>query len=199
MGVQMKTAIDADFFRNITTYERSINLFLRVMDGLNMKPVMHEFVADTELKGNEYLQQLSDTKKIEIIHYKDYIEDTDQDDYEKYFIAAFERINKYDFPNNQDIYRYAEPDESLGEIRSLYMARKMGYRYFMSDDADAKLIAKNFFLTKSRVDVQSLFEVLTICKEKNIGLQWKDINPTVCNAMLKRQDKVNKLKELYNG
>ena len=67
------------------------------------------------------------------------------------------------------------------------------------NDADAKLIAKNIFLTKSRVDVQSLFEVLTICKEKNIGLQWKDINPTVCNAMLKRQDKVNKLKELYNG
>lgn len=38
-----------------------------------------------------------------------------------------------------------------------------------------------------------------ICKEKNIGLQWKDINPTVCNAMQKRQDKVNKLKGLYNG
>lgn len=93
----------------------------------------------------EILQQLSDTKKIDVIHYKDYIEDTDQNDYVKYFIAAFERINKYDFPNNQDIYKYAEPDESLGEIRSLYMARKIGYQYFMSDDADARLIAKNFF------------------------------------------------------
>lgn len=199
MSVQMKTAIDADFFRNITTYEHGINLFLRVMEGLNMKPVMHEFVAETELKGNEYLRQLSDTKKIEVIHYKDYIEDTDQNNYAKYFITAFERINKYDFPNNQDIYKYAEPDESLGEIRSLYMARKMGFQYFMSDDADARLIAKNFFSTKSRVDVRSLFEVLMICKEKNIGLQWKDINPTVCNAMQKRQDKVNRLKELYNG
>ncbi len=79
------------------------------------------------------------------------------------------------------------------------MARKMGFQYFMSDDADARLIAKNFFSTKSRVDVRSLFEVLMICKEKNIGLQWKDINPTVCNAMQKRQDKVNKLKGLYNG
>ncbi|MCI8966527.1 MAG: hypothetical protein HFH75_02920 [Lachnospiraceae bacterium] len=124
MSVQMKTAIDADFFRNITTYEHGINLFLRVMEGLNMKTVMHEFVAETELKGNEYLRQLSDTKKIEVIHYKDYIEDTDQNNYAKYFITAFERINKYDFPNNQDIYKYAEPDESLGEIRSLYMARK---------------------------------------------------------------------------
>ncbi len=68
MSVQMKTAIDADFFRNITTYEHGINLFLRVMEGLNMKPIMHEFVAETELKGNEYLRQLSDTKKIEVIH-----------------------------------------------------------------------------------------------------------------------------------
>jgi len=38
------------------------------MEGLNMKPIMHEFVAETELKGNEYLRQLSDTKKIEVIH-----------------------------------------------------------------------------------------------------------------------------------
>lgn len=31
MGVQMKTAIDADFFRNIATFEHGINLFLRVI------------------------------------------------------------------------------------------------------------------------------------------------------------------------
>lgn len=79
------------------------------------------------------------------------------------------------------------------------MARKMGYKYFMSDDADAKLIAKNYFTDKKRVDVQSLFEVLMICKEKNIGIQWEDINSTVCNAMQKRQDKVKKLKEVYDG
>lgn len=58
-------------------------------------------------------------------------------------------------------------------------------------------IAKNFFTSKKKVEVKSLFDILVMCKERNTKLQWKDINPTVSNAMEKRQDKVNKLKELY--
>lgn len=198
MDEQIKVVIDADFFLNITEYEHGIDLFLKVMKELNMKPVMHEFVANTELQGNIYLKQLLNINKISIIYYKEYLNTEDREDYEEYFITAYEKINKLDFPENGDIYEYADKDESLGEIRSLYMARKMGYIYFMSDDADARTIARNFFSSKREVIVKSLYDVFVMCKEKNTSLQWKDINPTVSNALRKRRDKIEWLQELFS-
>ena len=114
-------------------------------------------------------------------------------------MKAYEVINYLEFPKKIDIYEYADKEESLGEIRSLYMAGKMGYIYFMSDDADAKSLAKKFFSSKREVKVKSLFDVLVMCKERGVNLQWKDINPTVTNAMRKRQDKVDRLKKLYSN
>ncbi len=198
MDEKIKVVIDADFFRNITEYDRGTKLFLQVLDELNMEPIMHEFVAETELKGNTYLQNLLDKKAISVMYYSDYLKEEDKEEYEEYFYEAFERINRFDFPEGSDIYTYADRGESLGEIRSLYMAQKMGYQYFMSDDAGAKLLAKDSFLKEKKVKVRSLFDVFVMCKERDTKLRWKDINPTVKNAMEKRQDKVEKLKELYN-
>lgn len=198
MDEQIKVVIDADFFRNITEYEHGLKLFFKVMDDLDMEPVMHEFVANVELKNNVYLQQLKDECKISIISYEDYLKEEDESEYKEYFLRAFERINRFDFPE-KDIYEYQERDESLGEIRSLYMARKLGYIYFMSDDADAKVLARNFFSSKKAVDVKSLYEALIMCKERNTELKWKDINPTVTNSMNKRQDRIKALKALYSG
>lgn len=198
MDEQINVVIDADFFLNITEYEHGTALFLRAMNDLGMKPIMHEFVANVELKENIYLQQLLDTGIVSVVSYKDYLKEEDKAEYAEYFMEAYERINLFEFPESSDIYEYADKDESLGEIRSLYMARKMGYIYFMSDDADAKTLAENFFSGKRKINVKSLFDVLVMCKEKNTGLQWKDINPTVTNAMRKRRDKIDRLKELYS-
>lgn len=197
MGERIRAVIDADFFRHITEYERGIKLFLQVMDDLGMEPVMHEFVAGVELKGNTYLQQLIDTGNISVVSYKDYLKEEDKLEYEEYFLDAYERINHLDFSKRSDIYQYADQGESLGEIRSLYMAKKMGCIYFMSDDADAKYLANNFFSSKSKVSVKTLFDALVMCKEKGTDLNWKDINPTVTNVMRKRQKKVEQLKRLY--
>lgn len=67
----------------------------------------------------------------------------------------------------------------------------------MSDDGDSKSLAKNFFSGKHAIEVNSLYDVLVKCKERGTDLTWKDINPTVSNAMNRRQDKIEKLKELY--
>lgn len=198
MDEQIKVAIDADFFRNITEYERGVGLFLQVMKDLGMKPFMHEFVANVELKGNQYLEKLRDMDEISIVFYNDYLNEENRLEYEEYFRQAYETINYRDFPKKSDIYEYADKEESLGEIRSLYMASKMGYIYFMSDDADARTLAKKFFSSKREVAVKTLFDVLVMCKEKDTKLQWKDINPTVANAMQKRQDKINTLSNMYH-
>jgi len=197
MDEQIKVVIDADFFRNITEHEQGTKLFLQVMKDLNMKPFMHEFVANTELKGNKYLKKLLDTGDISIIFYQDYLNEENRGEYEAYFRQAYEKINYFDFSEKNDVFQYADQDESLGEIRSLYMAKQMGYIYFMSDDADARLLAKKFFSGKRGVEVRTLFDAFFMCKEKNTALRWKDISPTVTNAMQKRQDKVNELRDLY--
>lgn len=198
MDNQIKAVIDADFFRKATEYDRGTKLFLHMLDDLSMQPVMHEFVAGTELRRNEYLNQLLQADRITVIHYGDYLlGDSDKEEYKEYFLDAYERMNRMDFPKDEDIYRYSDPQENLGEIRSLYMAMKKGYRYFMSDDADSRQLAKNFFSNKHVVEVESLYDILVMCKEKGTDLTWKDINPTVSNAMNKRQDKIEKLRELY--
>lgn len=104
MDERIMAVIDADFFRHITEHERGIKLFLHVMDDLDMKPVMHEFVAKVELKGNIYLQQLIDTGYISVVSYEDYLKEEDRIEYEEYFLDAYERINQLDFPEKSDIY-----------------------------------------------------------------------------------------------
>lgn len=197
MDERIKAVIDADFFLKLTIYEKGTALFMRMMEELNFCPVMHEFVANVELKDNKYLRQLLDEDQILIIYYKDYLEEDDLAEYEQYFFEAYERVNLFDFPAGEDIYQYKEEEESLGEIRSFYMARKKGYIYFMSDDADAKFLSRNFCSSKKQVKVKSLFDAFVLCKEKETQLRWKDINPTVKNAMQKRQDKIDYLKRLY--
>ncbi|MCM1048317.1 MAG: hypothetical protein NC433_07825 [Clostridiales bacterium] len=197
MDEQIKAVIDADFFRNITEYEMGTSLFLKVMDNLGMIPVMHEFVANTELKGNKYLKSLLNDNKILIVHYAEYLKDEDKEEYEQYFKDAYETLNYFDFPNECDIYTYEGKGESLGEIRSLYMAGKMRYMYFMSDDAGSKLLASKFFSSKRKVSVKSLYDALIILGRQGADISWKDINPTVTNAMQKRQDRVKELRELY--
>lgn len=198
MDNRTKAVIDADFFINTTEYDRSTAFFLRILDEMEMQPVMHEFVAETELSQNRYLDQLLQSGQIAIVRYEDYLcSDTDKEEYKEYFLDAYERINRREFSKNKDIYGYSDGQESLGEIRSLYMAMKRGYHYFMSDDGHSKFLAKNFFSRKHAIEVNSLYDVLVKCKERGTDLTWKDINPTVSNAMNKRQDKIENLKELY--
>lgn len=123
--------------------------------------------------------------------------DTDRDEYDEYFQEAFERLNRFSFPEKEDIYKYAHPDESLGEIRSLYMAMKKNYSYFMSDDSDSGFLAKNFFSSKHTIDILSLYEALVQCKKQGTCMTWKQINPTVTNAMRSRQKRIESLRELY--
>lgn len=200
MGDQTKAVIDADFFIKATEYEQGTSLFMQIMHDLNMCPVMHRFVADTELKSNPYLSALISNRQLMVFSYEDYLlSDTDREEYDEYFRDAFERLNRFPFPEKEDIYEYAQPDESLGEIRSLYMTMKNDYHYFMSDDGGSKSLVKKIFSSKHAINIMPLYEALVRCKEQGTCLTWKKINPTVKNAMRSRQDKINFLRNLYRA
>lgn len=198
MDVRIKAVIDADFFIKITEYEHGTRLFSQVMQDLDIYPVMHRFVADTELKSNIHLPLLIKNNLIQVIDYKDYLlTETDREDYDEYFRDAYEKLNRFPFSQNENIYEYAYPGENLGEIRSLYLAVKNQYPYFMSNDHGARFLAKTFFSQKHTINVKSLYEVLVQCQEQGTCLTWKDINPTVTNAIRSRQDQIDELRNRY--
>lgn len=199
MGNLIPAVIDADFFNTATQNERGTGLFLRIMHDLNLHPVMHRFVADTELKSNSFLPDLIESDQLTVLDYEDYLLcDQEKQEYEEYFHEAFEKINHFAFPKDKDIYNYASPRENLGELRSLYMAMKKIYPYFMSNDGGSRLLAKTFFSNRHKIDVKSLYDALIQCKDTGTHLTWKDISPTVTIALRSRQDRIKNLKSLYH-
>ena len=45
-----RAVIDADFFIKLAQYDKKAVVFQKIMDDLNIQPVMHEYVARKEIK-----------------------------------------------------------------------------------------------------------------------------------------------------
>lgn len=193
-----RAVIDADFYIKMTEYANDKGvLFLQLMQDLGVKPVMHKYVAKVELKDNPYIRDMIDCGTIEVLDYEDYLlSEREKVDYETYFVEAYEVLNRFDFSEKEDIYTYSCKDESLGEIRSIYMAKKLGYRYFMSDDGGARVLAKKFWTSPI---VLNVYNALLQCKERGTVITLKQLNPTITNVFRERQDKLKILQNTYAG
>lgn len=193
-----KAVVDADFFIKLTEYDdKHATLFLKVMDDLNIQPVMHAYVAKKEIKSFPAMESLIQDGKIIVLDYEEYITDDNQQDYQEYFEDAFEQMNRYDFPEGEDIYTYDCEDESLGEIRSIYMAKVLKYPYFMSDDGNAKRLANRNSTSKSKITTWNIFEVLKQCKQRGTSINLKLLNPTISNVFRDRQNQLKELQQMY--
>lgn len=102
--------------------------------------------------------------------------------------------NRFDFPDNEDLYEYACEDEGLGEIRSIYLAKKLGYHYFMSDDGGARRLATSFWKSP---EVLNVYDALIKCKANGTSITLKQLNSTISNVFRDRQNKLKVLQELY--
>lgn len=193
-----KAVIDADFFIKMTAYDTGGTLFLQLMKDLDLQPIMHQYVAGIELKKVEIAQTLIEEQKIQVVDYDDYMkEPSSKEDYLDYFLRAYERMNLYDFPKNEDIFTYHAVDESLGEIRSIYMAKMMGYPIFMSDDRLARKLATDIFLPKKPIEAKSVFRALMDGKSRGTSITLKQLNPTITNVFRNRRDLLEQLRGAY--
>lgn len=188
--------IDADFYIKMTEYACDDGkLFLQLMKDLGVQPVMHDFVANTELKDSPCIADMKTSGAIQIIRYEHYLKsEKDKKDYEEYFLEAYEKMNLFEFPEKEDIYTYSFKDESLGEIRSIYMAKKLGYGYFMTDDGGAKRLANSFLRNPI---VLNVYNALLKCKEKGTSITLKQLNPTITNVFRGRQEQLKILQSAY--
>lgn len=197
---ETKAVIDADFFIKLTEYASDKGkLFCQVMNDLGVRPIMHKYVAEVELKGNPCLMQLMEDGDLQVVGYDDYIDRENDEAYQQYFRWAFEKMNRFDFSEDEDIYMYHDVNENLGEIRSIYMARQMGCMYFMSDDSGARSFARNAFSSKKRLKTMSVFEAIKQCALCGTSITLKQLGPTIHNVFRERQDKLKELQTLYGS
>lgn len=197
---EIKAVIDADFFIKLTEYASDKGkLFCQMMKDLGVQPIMHKYVAEVELKRNLCLPQLIKDGNIQVVDYEDYIDRENDETYQQYFRWAYEKMNRFDFPEGEDIYTYHEMDENLGEIRSIYLAKQMGCMYFMSDDSGARSFVRNAFSSKRRLETMSVFEAIKQCALCGTSITLKQLGPTIHNVFRERQDKLKELQALYGG
>lgn len=193
-----KAVIDADFFIKMTAYDTEGTLFLQLMEALGLQPVMHQYVAGTELRKVDIAQKLVKEQKIQVVDYSDYIEEpSSKEDYRDYFFRAYEKMNRFDFPENEDIFTYHAEDESLGEIRSIYMAKMMGCPIFMSDDRLARKLATDIFLPQKPIEAKSVYRALMDGKKLGTSITLKQLNPTISNVFRNRKELLEKLRDAY--
>lgn len=193
-----KAVIDADFFIKLTENASDKGeLFCHIMKDLKVHPIMHRYVAEVELKKNKELKELVDQGIIDIIDYDEYIDRKDDKEYQEYFKWAYEKMNRFDLPENVDIYTYHDIDENLGEIRSIYLARQLNCMYFMSDDSGARSFAKNAFSSKKKLETMSIYEALKQCCLLKTDITLKKINPVLHAVFRERQQMLRELQEMY--
>ena len=195
---RQRAVVDADFFIKLTKYDdRNATLFQKIMDELDFQPVMHDYVAHTEIESFPEIDQLIRDRKIIVLKDKDFITDENREDYEEYFVDAFLQMNKYPCPDGEDLYTYSCEDESLGEIRSVFLAKAMRYPLFMSDDGNAKRLAERNSTSKQPLATWNIYETLKRCKDRGTSIRLKLLNPTIANVFRDRQDMLKELQRLY--
>jgi hypothetical protein len=195
-----KAVIDADFFIKLTeTIADQGNLFLQLMKDLKCRPVFHAYVVNVELKRNPYIQEMIREEKVDVFDYDDFLASEERADYEEYFRMSYETMNRFEFPEDEDVYQYHDENESLGEIRSLYLAKQLQCRYFLSDDSQARRFAKEIFTNKHLVTTMSIYEALKQCAATESSITLKALNPTITILFREQRDRLRELQELFGG
>lgn len=196
-----KVVVDADFFRRLTDGESNTVLFEKILKTLGYEPVMHKYVAKKELKDNLLLDNLIRNNKIEILDERKCISDEDKSDYEEYFRIVYKKLNLFDLTETADVYEYGYNEEasgeSLGEIRSLYMARYLGYSVFLSDDSDSGIVAEYLRSNRRDIRVYGVVDALLKCKEVGTTICYRDIKNLFYRLEKIKCRRIDELRKAY--
>lgn len=191
-----KVAIDADFFNKLTENNPDGELFVQIMNDLNVAPVMHRYVFDYELNGNQTARKLFDSGFISVYDYSDFLNDSNRLSYESNFRRAYIYFNEEEFQG--DIYSAHRAECSLGEIRTSLMSWYMNIDLFMSDDGGAKQFVLNRLNSrKHKIDVLNIFDTFVeLFKLEERKTKWADIKGVskfVFQKAMYKYDQINRI------
>ena len=85
-NAKRKAVIDADFFIKSTHNDEKAEIFLKMMEDLNIQPVMHHYVYEVELRKSIAVKQLVEKNQIEVYQTEEFV--TDEKEYREYLYIS---------------------------------------------------------------------------------------------------------------
>lgn len=193
-----KVVLDCDFLQGILG-NSSVNFFKQLMSELNVKPVVHSYVAEVELQYCSEAKKLIEDGYIEKIEYSQYLlSDYDRELYNEMVWELLDDYGKYDLPpkRHRDVFRegFHYSENSIGEIMSELMAKRMQLPLFASNDGGAKSIANSRInSSKYILEVKNIADLLNDIGVRENGLAWRDVK-----AVLREKRWHEKREELWH-
>ena len=193
MGTSEKrVALDADYFNKLTENDADGILFLKILQELDVSPVVHKYIYDEELFANCTAKKLVENGTIVVISYDEYLSKEQRDRYEIMFKLVYQRFNGEAFEENShyDVYSYRKAGENLGEIRTALMAQYMNIGIMLSDDGAAKTyVENNMRIAGEAMVVRNIYDTLVIIGGKNDrAMKWSEIKG-LAKRVFKNSDK----------
>lgn len=205
--------IDTDFLNKITlapNIDDGKDLFVRTMNELKVKPVVHYYLAEREMTvNNSIAKELIDTGYIKVYKKNDIVicED-DEELYERYFRKWYNYLNVSEpsLEKDVDVFTLKRAKHSLGEIHSVLMAYMLKLNIIYSDDSDAKTLINYSGLRDVGVyDLVDVYSYIGKKEKKDISLEEeqniiRSENSTDSVRIKKRKkEKYTKVKNIWLG
>lgn len=204
--------IDTDFINKITQAPDVADgreLFIRTMDELGIRPVVHYYVATREMVVcNPVVQELIDSGYIKVYNKNDFIHnEEDESLYVDYFRKWYNFLNlEQPLEKEVDVFTLFRARHSLGEIHSTLLAYFLKLDMIMSDDSDAKELVSYSGLPGVKVwNLVDVYSYIGQKEEKSITLKEvesiiRSKNPRDSAKQKKiKKEKYNKVKDIWKN
>ena len=200
MNIRKKVIVDTDFMNYMIRGKDGIDYYFnKIVNDLNLEPVVHEFLYSKEMMANPLVSKLVKEGKLTVIKYEDFLSDIDDPYYGGLFADLYKYCNGRSLQYGKSNFRtYQESEANLGEIHSVILALYTGYPLFFSNDNGAKTMAKTKINTSSfQLDVRNIIDVFNeIAAMKNKTMTKKDfVNLTKGDD--RRKKKIQEVKEKW--
>lgn len=166
-----RVILDTDFIEGITSYRSgdAADLFCRVFQALDKKPVIHEFIASNELMHNPIAQSLISEGTIGCITAQEVLQSWPAT------LPEAELLYQFSFEDLYQIIQHKELDQgidifashagmSFGEIHSILLAVTLKIPLFYSNDGGSKDAAS--YYARGSLTVQNAEEIAGVLRDK---------------------------------
>lgn len=198
MAEKTKVIVDTDFMNYMMRAKGDKDFYFnKLVEDLNIEPVVHEFLYNKEMMGNPLVAKLVRENKLIVMKYGDFLADLNDIYYSMLFADLYKYCNGRDLEYGKTNFRtYQEAEANLGEIHSVILALYTNYPVFLSNDNGVKaMVQTKINTTKYCLTVKNVMDVLEeIAIREKTALTKRDfVNLTKGDSGRK-----NKIQEIKN-
>ncbi len=175
--------VDTAFLAKLSCDGKNVDIFKKVVSGLEFTPVFHPYIAENELDMYPYFQKLVDEDFVRVADYNEFLsDDEDKTLYESYFIDVHNALREYlaaaggrkqleklILPAGQTVFTYRKASMSLGDVHMILMAFFLRMPIILTEDSDIgvlRSITKRKMTSESyKLDIYNAVDLLLMIAE----------------------------------